>query len=80
MRKHRVKRFSIVPLSSDSAVAIIVTDQWSCRKSIFSIPENFQASDIEHMINMFNERLVGVYLHELHCNARGSNAKFIATK
>ncbi|WP_277584542.1 heat-inducible transcriptional repressor HrcA, partial [Psychrobacillus antarcticus] len=65
VRKHRVKRFSIVPLSSDSAVAIIVTDSGHVENRVFSIPENFQASDIERTVNMINERLVGVYLHEL---------------
>lgn len=65
VRKHRVKRFSIVPLSSDSAVAIIVTDSGHVENRVFSIPEKFQASDIERMVNLINERLVGVYLHEL---------------
>ena len=60
MRKHRVKRFSIVPLYSDSAVAIIVTDSGHVENRVFSIPENFQASDIERMVNLINERLVGV--------------------
>lgn len=65
VRKHRVKRFSIVPLTDDSAVAIIVTDSGHVENRVFSIPEAFTASDIEKMVNIINEHLVGVYLHEL---------------
>ncbi|WP_144511140.1 heat-inducible transcriptional repressor HrcA [Bacillus sp. FJAT-22090] len=65
VRKHRVKRFSVVPLTDDSAVAIIVTDSGHVENRVFSIPENFSASDIERMVNLINERLVGVHLHEL---------------
>ncbi|MEK4521671.1 heat-inducible transcriptional repressor HrcA [Psychrobacillus sp. FSL W7-1457] len=65
VRKHRVKRFSIVPLTDDSAVAIIVTDSGHVENRVFSIPEAFSASDIEKMVNIINEHLVGVYLHEL---------------
>ena len=66
VRKHRVKRFSIVPLTEDSAVAIIVTDSGHVENRVFSIPEAFSASDIERMVNIINEHLVGVYLHGLH--------------
>ena len=65
VRKHRVKRLSIVPLTDDSAVAIIVTDSGHVENRVFSIPENFTASDIERMVNIINEHLVGVHLHEL---------------
>ncbi|MFJ7971353.1 heat-inducible transcriptional repressor HrcA [Psychrobacillus sp. NPDC096389] len=65
VRKHRVKRFSIVPLTDDSAVAIIVTDSGHVENRVFSIPESFTASDIERMVNLINEHLVGVHLHEL---------------
>ncbi|MER2010103.1 MAG: heat-inducible transcriptional repressor HrcA, partial [Psychrobacillus sp.] len=65
VRKHRVKRFSIVPLTDDSAVAIIVTDSGHVENRVFTIPEAFTASDIEKMVNIINEHLVGVYLHEL---------------
>lgn len=65
VRKHRVKRFSVVPLTDDSAVAIIVTDSGHVENRVFSIPESFSSSDIERMVNLLNERLVGVHLHEL---------------
>ena len=37
VRKHRIKRFSIVPLTDDSAVAIIVTDSGHVENRVFSI-------------------------------------------
>lgn len=66
VQRHRVKRFSIVPLSSDSAVAIIVTNNGHVENRMFSLPPNFTASDLEKMVNILNERLVGVSLEDIH--------------
>ncbi|MCL1694883.1 MULTISPECIES: heat-inducible transcriptional repressor HrcA [unclassified Lysinibacillus] len=66
VQTHRVKRFSIVPLSSDSAVAIIVTNNGHVENRMFSLPPNFAASDLEKMVNVLNERLVGVSLEDIH--------------
>jgi heat-inducible transcriptional repressor len=57
---------SIVPLSADAAVAIIVTDNGHVENRVFSIPEGINPSDIEKMTNILNERLVGVPLNDLH--------------
>lgn len=66
VQRHRVKRFSIVPLTSDTAVAIIVTDNGHVENRLFELPKDFTASDIEKMVNILNERLVGVPLVEIH--------------
>ncbi|WP_427108253.1 heat-inducible transcriptional repressor HrcA [Lysinibacillus xylanilyticus] len=66
VQRHLVKRFSIVPLSSDSAVAIIVTNNGHVENRMFSLPPNFTASDLEKMVNILNERLVGVSLEDIH--------------
>ncbi|MCY9546680.1 heat-inducible transcriptional repressor HrcA [Lysinibacillus xylanilyticus] len=66
VQRHRVKRFSIVPLSSDSAVAIIVTNNGHVENRMFSLPPNFTASDLEKMVNILNERLVGVSIEDIH--------------
>ncbi|MET1014371.1 MAG: heat-inducible transcriptional repressor HrcA [Paenisporosarcina sp.] len=65
VRKHRVKRFSIVPLTSDSAVAIIITDSGHVENRLFELPQGLTASEIEKMVNILNEQLTGVHLHEL---------------
>ena len=62
---HAVKRFSIVPLDKETAVAIIVTDNGQVENRLFNVPEGFTASDIEKMVNILNERLVGTPLIHL---------------
>ncbi|MCG7345083.1 heat-inducible transcriptional repressor HrcA [Sporosarcina sp. ACRSL] len=59
---HSVKRFSIVPLDDTKAVAIIVTDNGHVENRVFDIPQGMLASDIEKMVNILNERLVGTPL------------------
>lgn len=66
IQRHIVKKLSIVPLSSVSAVAIIVTDTGHVENRIFPIPEGLNPSDIEKMVNILNDRLVGVSLNDLH--------------
>ncbi|ANU19255.1 heat-inducible transcriptional repressor HrcA [Planococcus plakortidis] len=66
IRKHVVKKLSIVPLSPGMAVAIIVTDSGHVENRVFSIPPDLDPSDIEKMVNILNERLIGVSLHDLH--------------
>ncbi len=63
--KHRVKKFQIVPLSDQVAVAIIVTDNGHVENRMISLPLGYDASDIEKTINILNERLVGVPILEL---------------
>ncbi len=62
---HAVKRFSIVPLDETTAVAIIVTDNGRVENRLFTVPEGFNASDIEKMVNILNDRLVGTPLVQL---------------
>ncbi len=66
IRKHIVKKLSIVPLSPGMAVAIIVTDSGHVENRVFSIPPDLDPSDIEKMVNILNERLIGVSLYDLH--------------
>jgi heat-inducible transcriptional repressor len=62
MTMHSVKRFSIVPLDDTKAVAIIVTDNGHVENRVFDVPQGMLASDIEKMVNILNERLVGTPL------------------
>lgn len=64
--KHRVKRFQIVPLTDETAVAIIVTDNGHVENRTITLPQGFAPSDIEKTVNILNERLSGVPLLELH--------------
>lgn len=62
---HRVKRFQLIPLSKQTAVAIIVTDMGHVENQVITLPEGFDTSDIEKTVNILNERLIGVPLIEL---------------
>ncbi|MEK4230057.1 heat-inducible transcriptional repressor HrcA [Solibacillus sp. FSL H8-0538] len=66
VQKHRVKRFQIVPLTEHTAVAIIVTDNGHVENRLLTLPPGFSPSDIEKMVNILNDRLTGVSLHEFH--------------
>ena len=65
VQKHRVKKYQIIPLNKESAVAIIVTDSGHVENRLLSIPENMSSSDIEKMVNILNERLTGISLMDL---------------
>ncbi|WP_456278227.1 heat-inducible transcriptional repressor HrcA [Bacillus sp. AK128] len=64
--QHHLKRIQIVPLTSQTAVAVIVTDTGHVEHRALTIPENIDMSDIEKLVNILNERLIGVPLNHLH--------------
>ncbi|WP_336881825.1 heat-inducible transcriptional repressor HrcA [Priestia koreensis] len=63
---HRLKQIQILPLSGESAVAIIVTDTGHVESKTISVPKAVRGTDLEKMVNILNERLVGVPMVELH--------------
>lgn len=65
VQKHRVKKFQIVPLTEETAVAIIVTDNGHVENRTLTLPTGFSPHDIEKMVNILNDRLVGVPLYDL---------------
>ena len=65
VQKHRVRKFQIVPLSEQTAVAIIVTDNGHVENRPLTLPPGLSPTDIEKMVNILNERLAGVPLHDL---------------
>lgn len=65
VEKHRVKSFQLVPLTKTTAVSIIVTDNGHVENRMITIPKDLDTSDIEKIVNILNERLVGVPLLEL---------------
>lgn len=74
---HRVRTFQLVPLSPTTAVSIIVTDNGHVENRMISLPEQLDASDIEKIVNILNERLVGVPLLELHHKLELETAKVL---
>ncbi|MBO8156027.1 MAG: heat-inducible transcriptional repressor HrcA [Bacillaceae bacterium] len=62
----RLKQLQIIPLSSHSAVAILVTNTGHVQHRSFSIPVDIDSSDLETTVNILNERLNGVPLVQLN--------------
>ncbi|UII54934.1 heat-inducible transcriptional repressor HrcA [Cytobacillus spongiae] len=62
---HKLKKIQIVPLNHDTAIAIIVTDTGHVENKMIELPTSINASDLEKMVNILNERLVGVPLVDL---------------
>src|SRR5690606_32868842 len=60
VRRHIVKKLSIVPLTQDAAVAIIVTDSGHVENRVCSILPGLNPLDIDKMANIINERMVEV--------------------
>ncbi|MFN7251279.1 MAG: heat-inducible transcriptional repressor HrcA [Anaerobacillus sp.] len=60
-----LQHLQIIPLTQDSAVAIIVTDTGHVEKQAITIPEGMKLADIEMMVNILNDRLRGVSMLEL---------------
>lgn len=66
VKENRLRRIQIVPLTKETAVAIIVTDTGHVENKMFHLPETIDASDIEKLVNILNERLAGVPLVHLN--------------
>lgn len=56
----KLKQLQLLPLSSHSAVAILVTDTGHVEHRSFTISGEINLSDLEKMVNILNERLQGV--------------------
>ncbi|WP_188206208.1 heat-inducible transcriptional repressor HrcA [Alkalibacillus aidingensis] len=56
----KLKQIQIVPINKQSAIAILVTDTGHVEHRSFAIPSNVDQSDLEKVVNILNEKLVGV--------------------
>ncbi|MBX0358774.1 heat-inducible transcriptional repressor HrcA [Halobacillus sp. Nhm2S1] len=62
----KLKQLQIVPLSDQSAIAILVTDTGHVEHRAFNVPVEIKGADLEKMVNILNSRLQGVPLVKLH--------------
>ncbi len=65
VREHKLKRIQIVPLNNQTAIAIIVTDTGHVENKMFQLPD-MNADEVEKLVNILNDRLVGVPLDKLN--------------
>ncbi|AIF43380.1 heat-inducible transcriptional repressor HrcA [Virgibacillus sp. SK37] len=61
----KLKQVQIITLSSNTAVAILVTNTGHVEHRSFSIPKQIKASELEKMVNIMNDRLHGVPIVKL---------------
>lgn len=66
VKENRLKRIQIVPLNDHTAIAIIVTDTGHVENRMFHFPESMNPADIEMMVKILNDRLVGVPIEHLN--------------
>jgi heat-inducible transcriptional repressor len=60
-----LKHIQLIPLTKDSAVAIIVTSAGHVENRKVSIPAEVSVSDMERLVNILNVKLAGVPLFQL---------------
>lgn len=65
MLEAKVKHMQIVPVSTETAVAIIVTDTGHVQNQTITIPKGIELADLEVMVNILNDRLQGAPLVQL---------------
>ncbi|HJV44601.1 MAG TPA: heat-inducible transcriptional repressor HrcA [Bacillota bacterium] len=61
----KLKHIQIVPLSTHSAVAIIVTNTGKVENKTIQVPEGIPIDEIERLVNFLNTKLVGLPLLEV---------------
>lgn len=60
-----LQQIQIIVLTPQAAVAILVTNIGHVEHKAFTIPVGFSVADIEKMVNILNDRLVGVPITQL---------------
>ena len=68
VNENSLKKIQIVPINEDTAVAVIITNTGHVENRLFTIPKNVQAADLEKLVNILNERLIGIPL--IHLKAK----------
>lgn len=59
MKERKLTGFRIVPLNNRQVIALIVTDKGNVENQIFNIPHGVTGEDLEKIVRIINDRLVG---------------------
>lgn len=59
MKERRLTGFRIVPLNNRQVIAIIVTDKGNVESQVFTIPGSIDGDDLEKMVRIINDKLIG---------------------
>ncbi|MGN8645532.1 heat-inducible transcriptional repressor HrcA [Gracilibacillus sp. HCP3S3_G5_1] len=72
-----LKQIQIISLSKHTAVAILVTSTGHVEHRYFNVPKTMQTSDLEKLVNILNDRLVGVPIIHLQQKMYGEVAQLL---
>ncbi|WP_122646907.1 heat-inducible transcriptional repressor HrcA [Enterococcus mediterraneensis] len=59
MKERRLTGFRIVPLNERQIIALIVTDKGNVESQVFTIPRTVSGEDLEKMVRIINDKLIG---------------------
>ncbi|AMA72327.1 MULTISPECIES: heat-inducible transcriptional repressor HrcA [Aneurinibacillus] len=65
IKSSRLKTIQMIPLSSHSAVVILVTDTGKVENKTISLPKEIEIGEVERVVNLLNAKLMGVPMAEL---------------
>lgn len=65
VKDHKLKKIEMVPLNTETAIAIIITDTGHVESHLITLPSSVDSNEIEKMVNILNNRLVGVPIVDL---------------
>ncbi|EUJ26100.1 heat-inducible transcriptional repressor HrcA [Listeria cornellensis] len=64
--QNRLSGFRFVPINRNQAMLILITDQGHIDNHVVTIPETMTPSDMERVVNILNERLVGLPIDQMN--------------
>ena len=59
VKERKLTGFRIVPLNARQIIAIIVTDKGNVENQVFTLPESMSSEDLEKMVRIINDKLIG---------------------
>ncbi|RSK27905.1 heat-inducible transcriptional repressor HrcA [Bacillus sp. HMF5848] len=65
LKENKLRSLQIIPISKDTAVAIIVTDKGHVQNKTITFSQQINPAEVEKLVNILNEQLVGVPLVDL---------------
>jgi heat-inducible transcriptional repressor len=66
VKENKLRKIELIPLNRETAIAIIVTENGHVENKTVALPPGMDASDLEKLVNILNDRLTGVPLSELN--------------
>lgn len=66
IKESKLTGFRLVPLNDRKVMAILVTDKGHIEDQIFTVPKDFDINNLERIVSLFNDELVGYPLIEVY--------------